>query len=138
MVMRSAPAFAKGTWAHGPRLILHFAGVDSIDAAKALVGGRLFLAEAELPPLPDGAFYTFRIRGARVLDVAGRELGRVVDTQEAPGQDLLVMQRPDGGQALIPLTGAIVRQVDLEAGVVVVDAPPGLLEGEPEVVRETP
>ena len=46
-------------WLHGGRLVVHFAGVDSIDAAKQLVGLRLYLAETELPSLPAGSWYTF-------------------------------------------------------------------------------
>jgi 16S rRNA processing protein RimM len=44
------------------------------------------------------------------------------------GQDLLVLRRPDGGEALVPFVTAIVPTVDLPAGRVVLDPPPGLLE----------
>jgi 16S rRNA processing protein RimM len=46
------------------------------------------------------------------------------------GQDLLVVRRQDGpgGEALIPFVKAIVPEVDIRDGVVVIDPPPGLLD----------
>jgi 16S rRNA processing protein RimM len=39
-----------------------------------------------------------------------------------------VVARPDGRTALVPFVKAIVPEVDLPGGRVVVDPPPGLLE----------
>ena len=45
------------------------------------------------------------------------------------GQDLLVVERPDdGGEHLVPFVKAIVPEVDVAAGVLVIDPPPGLLD----------
>ena len=46
------------------------------------------------------------------------------------GQDLLVVQRPDGisPEDLVPFVKAIVPEVDVAAGVLVIDPPPGLLD----------
>jgi 16S rRNA processing protein RimM len=46
------------------------------------------------------------------------------------GQDLLVVRREDvpGGECLVPFVKAMVPEVDLSAGVVVIDPPPGLLD----------
>jgi len=46
------------------------------------------------------------------------------------GQDLLVVRRADdsGGECLVPFVTAIVPEVDVRAGVVVIDPPPGLLD----------
>jgi 16S rRNA processing protein RimM len=121
-------------WHHRNRLILHFSGVDSIDAAETLVGCEVFLPEEELPELPEGHFYTFRLLGAEVSDGSGRRLGQVVDTEESPAQDLLVVETPDGRRVLVPMTASIVTEIDPEGGRIVVDPPAGLLEGEPEIV----
>jgi 16S rRNA processing protein RimM len=123
-------------WLHRRRLILHFRGVSSIADAESLVGRKVFLTEEELPRLPEGQYYTFRLVGAEVVDRTGRQLGRVLDTEEAPAQDLLVVETMDGRTVSIPMAAAIVREIDVEAGRVVVDPPEGLLEGEPEVAGE--
>jgi 16S rRNA processing protein RimM len=43
------------------------------------------------------------------------------------GQDLLVVRRAEG-ECLVPFVKAIVPEVDIEAGLVVIDPPPGLLD----------
>lgn len=44
-----------------------------------------------------------------------------------PMQDLLAVRTPDAGEVLVPFVAAIVPEVDLEHGRVIVDPPPGLL-----------
>lgn len=122
-------------WAHKGRWILHFPDVDSISQAKALVGRKIFLPEAELPELAADRFYTFDLVGARVLHRDGRELGRVKDSQSGQAHDFLLVERCDGVEALVPMVRAIVLSIDIEAGTIIVDPPAGLLEGEAEVVR---
>ena len=45
-----------------------------------------------------------------------------------PAQDLLVVALDAGGDAYLPFVEAIVPEVDVEGGRVVVDPPEGLLE----------
>jgi 16S rRNA processing protein RimM len=63
-----------------------------------------------------------------VVDTAGVTVGEVAGLEPGPAQDLLVVALAAGGQALVPFVEAIVPEVDLEAGRVVIDPPPGLLE----------
>jgi 16S rRNA processing protein RimM len=44
------------------------------------------------------------------------------------GQDLLVIQRAGEAECLVPFVKAIVPEVDVAAGVLVIDPPPGLLD----------
>jgi 16S rRNA processing protein RimM len=46
------------------------------------------------------------------------------------GQDLLVVRRdnPERAEVLVPFVGAIVPDVDVKAGRLVIDPPPGLLD----------
>ena len=43
------------------------------------------------------------------------------------GQDLLVVRRPEG-ECLVPFVKELVPEVDVQAGLVVIDPPPGLLD----------
>ena len=47
------------------------------------------------------------------------------------GQDLLVVRHPDGEEYLVPFVRAIVPEVDVAAGLIVIDPPPGLLDPAP-------
>ena len=49
-----------------------------------------------------------------------------------PAQDLLAVELTNGEERLVPFVSAIVPTVDLEAGKLVIDAPPGLLVDEVE------
>jgi 16S rRNA processing protein RimM len=67
-----------------------------------------------------------------VRTCAGEPVGVVTDVLHS-GQDLLVVRRADGqeGECLVPFVKAIVPEVDVRAGVVVIDPPPGLLDPAP-------
>jgi 16S rRNA processing protein RimM len=60
------------------------------------------------------------LRATRLVAAPGLEV--------SPAQDLLVVSLDAGGDAYLPFVEAIVPEVDVERGRVVVDPPPGLLE----------
>ena len=60
---------------------------------------------------------------------AGEAVGVVTDVLHH-GQDLLVVQRAPGQEHLVPFVKAIVPEVDVAAGVLVIDPPAGLLDPE--------
>ena len=66
--------------------------------------------------------------GLRAVDTTGAELGTVSGLEHGPAQDLLVLALSGGGTAYVPFVDEIVPEVDVEAGRVVIDPPPGLLE----------
>ena len=59
-----------------------------------------------------------------MVTVSGEPVGQVTDVQHH-GQDLLVIEP---GGVLVPFVAAIVPEVDVAAGRLVIDPPPGLLE----------
>jgi 16S rRNA processing protein RimM len=114
---------------HNGTLLLGFAGIPDRTAADAL---RNVVLESDVPGVSDeaDAWYDHELVGLRVVDPAGEALGEVVAVEHPPAQDLLVVRRPDGAKRLVPFVTAIVPTVDVAAGVVVVDAPTGLLDDE--------
>jgi 16S rRNA processing protein RimM len=80
-------------------------------------GTELTVARATLPQLEDqDEFYVFQLVGLGVEEEGGRQLGRVREILEYPGNDVLEL---DSGASL-PLVEACVRKVDLAAGRIVV------------------
>ncbi|WP_329256505.1 ribosome maturation factor RimM [Actinoallomurus sp. NBC_01490] len=113
---------------HAGRLLVRFAGVEDRTAAEALRGLLLLVDSTEIPPSDDPEeFHDHELIGLAAVATDGTELGEIVDVEHY-GQDLLVLRRPSGDEALVPFVGAIVPTVDLPAGRVVLDPPPGLLE----------
>jgi len=119
---------------HSGRLLVTFTGYADRDQAEDLRGTLLVIDSAEVAPAADPEeFHDYQLIGLDVLTCAGEPVGVVTDVLHQ-GQDLLVIRPPDGGAAreqgevLVPFVAAIVPEVDVAAGRLVIDPPPGLLE----------
>lgn len=108
-------------------------GVATREAAEALRGTRLYAPRDRLPPLPEDEFYHADLVGLDVVDTGGSPLGRVRAIHDHGAGDILEVRGPGGGELLLPFTEAVVPTVDVAAGRIVADPPPGLAEtGETE------
>ncbi|MEU4686208.1 ribosome maturation factor RimM [Streptomyces xinghaiensis] len=114
---------------HSGRLLLRFAGVRDRSGAEAL-RNTLLIAEVdpeEVPEDPD-EYYDHQLMDLDVVTTDGAAVGRIAEISHLPYQDLLVVERPDGSEVLIPFVSEIVPEVDLAAQRAVIDPPPGLLD----------
>ena len=105
-----------------------FADVTSREAAEALRGATVEIAQAALDALPEGEFYWFELVGCTVHTESGEAVGTVRELWETGPQDLLVVEGGDGRDRLIPTNRDLVPEIDLAARRVVVVDLPGLLE----------
>ncbi len=105
------------------------------NAAKALRGVRLYVSRDVLPPPADDEFYWEDLVGLAAETVDGESLGKVLSVQEFGAGEMLEIGKRRGGTTLVPFTRDVVPQVDLQAGKLVIDPPPGLLE---PVTKEDP
>jgi len=109
----------------GNRLVMHFAGVDDRSAAEALRGVRLVMRADERPDIEDpDEFYVTDLVGLAARTPAGDDLGPVRDVLHIGDADYLVLD-VRGAERLVP---AIVPEIDVAGGTVVVDPPEGLFE----------
>lgn len=115
---------------HGGRLLLTTSEVADRTQAQAQAGAWVYVERAALEPLAEGEYYWYQLKGARVVDQQGRELGRVAQVGDLGGHDLLLVRAQDGKEALIPMVEGVVLAVDPKEGLVRVDPPPGLLEAQ--------
>ncbi len=100
------------------------AGVTTREAAEALRGTSLFVDRARLPSLPDDEFYHADLVGLDVLDTGGEPLGKVSAVHNHGAGDILEISSTRHKSALLlPFTKAIVPNVDLAAGRLIVDLP---------------
>jgi 16S rRNA processing protein RimM len=114
---------------HQGRGIVQFEGVQDRSVAEALRGVLLQVDSSSLTPPDDpDEFHDHQLVGLQVVDLAGAALGVVARIDHAPSSDLIVLDRTDGGTALIPFVGQMVPTVDVAAGRIVVDLPEGLLD----------
>ena len=79
-------------WPHKERMVLKFAGVDSITDAEALVGCEIQIARAERAALDEGSAYVGDLVGCTVTN-AGQPIGAVADVQFGAGEAPLLVVR---------------------------------------------
>ncbi|CAN5774356.1 ribosome maturation factor RimM [soil metagenome] len=113
---------------HTSRLLVSFTEVGTRTEAEAMRGAELVAAvDADSAPRDPDEFYDRQLVGLRVSTTAGDPVGVVTEVQHLPAQDLLVVRGADRTH-LVPFVQALVPDVDLVAGTVRVEAPPGLLD----------
>jgi 16S rRNA processing protein RimM len=120
---------ASARW-HSGQLLVAFTGITDRTAAGELTGSWLSVDSSQLPATGDpDEFRDHELIGLSVRTPAGEEVGVVADVLHY-GQDLLVVRRTPGrdGETLVPFVKAIVPDVDVAAGVLVIDPPRGLLD----------
>lgn len=121
-------AVLERSWMHQGRLILKFAGVDSISDAELLRGSEVQIPRGELGPPPPGEFYFDELIGTKVVEAdSGREIGEVEDVLDGGGP-LLLQVRSGDREVLIPFAKHICVEVAPEDGVIRVRMPAGLEE----------
>ncbi len=114
--------------------VAFFEGVEDRTAAEQLIRAILWIDEdPQAAPAEDDAWYDHQLVG---LDVIRDDavVGRVVRVDHLPAQDLLIV-RPVSAtgpeEVLVPFVKAIVPEVDVAAGRIVVTPPAGLFEEVP-------
>lgn len=111
--------------------VAFFEGVEDRSAAEELIRAILWVDEdAQSSPAEDDAWFDHQLVG---LDVVreGETVGRVVRVEHLPAQDLLIVKVRDD-EVLVPFVKAIVPEVDVAGGRVIVTPPAGLFEDLPD------
>lgn len=103
----------------GRGLAAKLRGVDDRDAAVELVGAEVHVTPDQLPALEPGEYFWHQLEGLKVETEDGTELGSVDHLFETGANDVMVVAGER--QRLIPFIPDVVRDVDLEAGVLRVD-----------------
>jgi 16S rRNA processing protein RimM len=124
------------------RIVLHLAGIDSINAAELLSGLDVIIPETERLALDEDASYVSDLVGCTLYDLAlsGNPLavGVVTDVQFATTPDgsrrlddaapLLAVETPEGDEVLVPFVKAFIISLDPAAKRIEMSLPPGLLD----------
>jgi 16S rRNA processing protein RimM len=119
------------------RIVLHFAGVDSIEQATQLAGYEVLVPLAERTPLEADAAYISDLIGCTVYD-RDHPLGTVAGVQFPTTPDgarrlddaapLLVLASPSGDELLVPFARAFLVDLNPAAKSIRMVLPEGLAE----------
>jgi len=108
---------------HKGRFVLAIEGISTIDEAETMRGLELRIEENDLAVLPEGSYYHHQLRGLRVEDEAGTEMGVVDDVVETGAEARVLVVRGSEGETLLPFAADFVRVVDLARGRLVAHRP---------------
>jgi 16S rRNA processing protein RimM len=109
-------------------VIARLSGVEDRNQAEALRGLRLYLLRSSLPRTEAEEFYHADLIGLEAVLGDGTPVGRVRAIHDFGAGDTLELTRPGAPAVMVPFTRAIVPMVELAAGRLVLDPPPGLLD----------
>jgi 16S rRNA processing protein RimM len=115
------------SFVHKPGLmVLRLADVTTREAAEALRKTEVYIQAQDAAPLDEGEYYLHDLYGLRVETPEGETLGHVHEVLETGANEVLVVQRADQPQLLLPMTHEVVQELDLTGGRVVVRLLAGL------------
>jgi 16S rRNA processing protein RimM len=104
---------------HGRTVIAKLDGCDDRDAAIALRGKTVAVPRTALPGTKSGEFYWADLIGLAVVNESAQALGRITGILQTGANDVLVVAGER--ERLIPFIAAVIREVDLPAGVMRVE-----------------
>ena len=106
---------------HG-RCIAKFRGIDHISEAEKYIGYEVKIGANELPALSEGSFYTFQLKGCRVVTTHGEYIGAVDGVLDSGGVEILRVDYQNT-EMLIPFAELYVKKIDLCERRIEVDLP---------------
>jgi 16S rRNA processing protein RimM len=116
---------------HSGRLLVSFAGISDRSQADEIRGLLLVVDSGDLEDAGDPEeFRDYQLIGLTAVTTDGEPVGQVADVLHH-GQDMLVIKGDgarSGAEILVPFVLALVPEVDVPGGRVVIDPPPGLLD----------
>jgi 16S rRNA processing protein RimM len=123
-------------WLHKGGVVLHFAGVDSINQAEELAGLIVAIQRAARAQLGEGEAYISDLVGCTLIDVAGANpiaVGEIEDVDRSMGSASmdsapLLVVRSAAGEVLVPFAKVYLRKIDLDGRRVEMALPEGLVE----------
>jgi 16S rRNA processing protein RimM len=119
------PFTIEETRRYDKHLILKLTAIEDRGAADRLRGLELEIPRSEAHTLPEGQYYPFQLMGLRVQTGTGELLGEISDIWLRESNDIYVVQGPRG-EFLIPAIEDVVKEIDLEHGIMVIEVMEGL------------
>jgi len=111
----------------GDQLRVLFEGVDSEEAAIAILKCDVYLPLDQLPVLTGNKFYYHEVIGFQVEDVNYGHVGEITGVNDSTAQALFEIKNGER-QVLIPMIDDFIKEVNRAEKKIVVEAPEGLIE----------
>jgi 16S rRNA processing protein RimM len=110
---------------HGAAL-LKLRGIDDANRALQLQRCDVEVALEDAVVLPAGRYFVYQIEGLRVETISGEALGVIGAVWQTGANDVYQVITPDRTEILLPAIPQVVKSVDLERGLMIVELLDGL------------
>lgn len=100
--------------------IVAFEGVETREAAEALVGSAVFVYREDLEPPEEGEYFQGDLVGLTAVDEAGQELGKVAEVWNTGEVPNLVIRAEGKPELIVPFVDEFVPTVDVPGGRIVI------------------
>ncbi len=110
-------------------IILKFVSVDTRQQAENLRGRMLQIPMSEAENLAEGSYWQFQIIGLEVFTTDNVNLGRISEILRTGANDVYVIKSAKSDKdILIPAVKEVVKTVNLQKRILVIEPLPGLIE----------
>lgn len=108
---------------HGKKIIVKIEGIDDREIAEDFIGLKIGIFREKLPTLEGDQYYWADLEGLKVIDSAGKLLGKVSYILKTGANDVLVVQEENAEkEILIPFVfGNVILDVNLSESEIKVD-----------------
>lgn len=114
---------------HGNIVLIHFKGVDSIEAAEVLRGKVIYIDREDIT-LPEGRYFVSDLIGCAVTDAdSEEELGYLCDVSQTGANDVWHISR-NGKEYLVPAIDEVIVSVDINSKSIVLRPIKGIFDNE--------
>ncbi|CAM3700585.1 ribosome maturation factor RimM [Mesobacillus zeae] len=107
--------------------LLTFEGFGNVNEVEKFRDGILKVPESERGTLEEGEYYLQDIIGCLVSTIEGEEVGKITEILSPGANDVWVVKGKGGKDILIPYIEDVVKKVDLQEKVILIDPMEGLL-----------
>jgi len=109
-------------------ILLKFADTNSRDEAEELTGKTLSVPKKSLSPLKEWTYYRFQLIGLTVKTVTNQVVGEITEILETGANDVYIVRGEADKDILIPAIRSIVKSIDLDAGLIIIDPLENMLD----------
>ncbi|HNY51645.1 MAG TPA: ribosome maturation factor RimM [Smithella sp.] len=110
----------------GKAFFIELKEIDDVEAAKNLVGRKVYFSREILKKLPEGEYYYHDIIGINVYSQEGNFIGTIESVFPTGSNDVYICKSA-GREILLPAISDVIKRIDIDQRMMIVVIPEGLL-----------
>lgn len=122
------PMTIKAVRNHNDGLLLTFEGVGSRDFWQGKQNQYLYSSIDDLPELQENEFYEHEIIGLEVVDLDGKNWGKVSEILQTGANDVYAIVDANGAERLIPATTEVIKEIDISQNLIRIELIAGIFD----------